>query len=205
MTARPYGTTGTFLRVTPMVTTMPYQHHNTQTRFTSTHTVTRMPTSTQTGFVRVGISISVCTLTRATKTLVTSTSTATRAEWAPPVMLIGTVTQMAGSDGIAAMRMESPIDGSSVPRRVCVEEFAQDGECILYSAVRDEASALNRTATEIWQLCDGSQNIGAIAAALATRYGVDPELMIDDVSCALRGLRARGLIEFTRGTAAATQ
>lgn len=110
---------------------------------------------------------------------------------------------MAGGDGIGAMRPEPPIDGTSVPRRVCVEEFAQDGECLLYSAVRDEASALNRTATEIWQLCDGLQSIGAIAAVLATRYGVGEELMLDDVASALKALHARGLIEFIRSTATA--
>ena len=110
---------------------------------------------------------------------------------------------MAGSDGMAVMRREPPIDGASVPRRACVEEFAQDGECLLYSAVKDEASALNRTATEIWQLCDGLRCIGGIAAVLATRYGVATELMLDEVALALSALHARGLIEFTGGTDAA--
>jgi len=60
-----------------------------------------------------------------------------------------------------------------VPRQRTVETFASDGEALLYSATRDEASALNRTATEIWELCDGTKTVGAIARALSQRYGVD--------------------------------
>ena len=107
---------------------------------------------------------------------------------------------MAGSDGLTSLRLEPPIDGGSVPRPACVEAFAQDGECLLYSAVLDQASALNRTATEIWQLCDGLQSAAVIAAVLATRYGVDAESMLDEVVGALGALHARGLIEFPRDT-----
>ena len=82
-----------------------------------------------------------------------------------------------------------------VPRQRTVEAFASDGESLLYSATRDEASALNRTATEIWQLCDGTRSIGAIARVLGQRYGVDDTHLLADVTAAVETLAARGLVD----------
>ena len=82
-----------------------------------------------------------------------------------------------------------------VPSRRQVETFASDGESLLYSATRDEASALNRTATEIWELCDGTRSIGTIARALGQRYGVDDAYLLADVTAAVATLRARGLVD----------
>jgi pyrroloquinoline quinone biosynthesis protein D len=87
------------------------------------------------------------------------------------------------------------IHPASVPSKLRVEAFASGGEALLYSAMRDEASALNRTATEIWELCDGSRTIGAIARALGQRYGVDEEYLLADVTAAVTTLRARGLVD----------
>ena len=86
-------------------------------------------------------------------------------------------------------------DRSIVPRRAKVDEFLSDGECLLYSAVHDQASVLNRTGTEIWELCDGSRSIGAIARTLAARYGVDEELLVDDIAAAVGMFRERGLVD----------
>jgi hypothetical protein len=72
----------------------------------------------------------------------------------------------------------------------------------VYSSVRDEASALNTTATEIWQLCDGALSISGIAQVLGQRYGVDTGLLVEDVASALIALGARGLVEFPTGPAA---
>ena len=90
-------------------------------------------------------------------------------------------------------------DGSALPRRIAVEELIQDGECLLYHPSRDEASALNRTATEVWSLCDGRLPLSGIAGVLGERYGVDGAMLLDDVARALAALRARGLIEFLPG------
>jgi pyrroloquinoline quinone biosynthesis protein D len=60
---------------------------------------------------------------------------------------------------------------------------------------RDEASALNRTATEIWELCDGTKTIAAIARTLGERYGVDEEYLLADVMTAVTTLRVRGLLD----------
>ena len=85
--------------------------------------------------------------------------------------------------------------GAAVPRQRRVEAFASGGESLLYSAARDEASALNRTATEIWELCDGTKTIAAIAKALAQRYGVDDSYLLADVQAGVTMLRARGLVD----------
>ena len=90
-------------------------------------------------------------------------------------------------------------DGRSLPRRIAVEEFVQEGECLLYNPSRDEASALNRTATEVWSLCDGRLTLSEIAGVLGERYGVSDTMLLDDVARVLAALRARGLIEFLPG------
>ena len=91
-------------------------------------------------------------------------------------------------------------DGRSLPRRIAVEEFVQEGECLLYNPSRDEASALNRTATEVWSLCDGRLTLSGIAGVLGERYGVNDAMLLDDVARVLAALRARGLIEFLPGS-----
>ena len=93
---------------------------------------------------------------------------------------------------------DQPIDVTFVPCQRKVEAFASDGESLLYSAARDEASALNRSATEIWELCDGTKTIAAIARALGERYGVDEAYLLADVTAAVAALRARGLVDVSR-------
>jgi hypothetical protein len=89
------------------------------------------------------------------------------------------------------------IHAKIVPCQRRVEAFASDGEALLYSATRDQASALNRTATEIWELCDSTRTIAAIAHALGQRYGVDGAYLLADVTAAVATLRARGLVDLS--------
>lgn len=95
------------------------------------------------------------------------------------------------ADGVG----ERLIHAALVPCRRRVEAYASDGESLLYSAMRDEASALNRTATEIWELCDGTNTVGAIARALGQRYGVDEAHLLADVTAAVTTLLTRGLVD----------
>jgi hypothetical protein len=97
------------------------------------------------------------------------------------------------TDGAVDLLMHAAI----VPCQRRVEAFASDGEALLYSAAQDQASALNRTATEIWELCDGTRTVGAIARALGQRYGVDDACLLDDVTAAVTTLRARGLVDLS--------
>jgi hypothetical protein len=93
------------------------------------------------------------------------------------------------------------LDHTLVPLRAAVERFDSDGECLTYNPRRDEATALNRSATEIWQLCDGTLTIAGIARVLATRYGVEWELLLSEVEEGLTALDASGLVTFSRDSA----
>jgi pyrroloquinoline quinone biosynthesis protein D len=101
------------------------------------------------------------------------------------------------TDGATDGAGDLPMHAAIVPCRRSVEALASDGESLLYCATRDQASALNRTATEIWELCDGTRTIGAIARALGQRYGVDDEYLLADVTAAVTTLRARGLVDLS--------
>ena len=94
-----------------------------------------------------------------------------------------------------------PIDHTFVPHRASVEGFQANGECVLYHPARDEASALNRTATEIWTLCDGTLTVAAIARVLGERYGLDEGLFLDEVAATLLTMRDRGLVGLSPGQA----
>ena len=104
------------------------------------------------------------------------------------------------AEDASAGREDVVADGRSLPRRIAVEEFVQDGERLLYNPSRDEASALTCTATEVWSLCDGRLTLREIAGVLGERYGVNDAMLLDDVARVLVALRARGLIEFLPGS-----
>jgi hypothetical protein len=106
---------------------------------------------------------------------------------------------MTNAEDASAGKEDVAGSGRTLPRRIAVEELVQDGECLLYNPWRDEASALNRTATEVWSLCDGRLTLSGIAAVLGERYGVTDALLRDDVARVLAAFRARGLIEFLPG------
>jgi Coenzyme PQQ synthesis protein D (PqqD) len=95
-----------------------------------------------------------------------------------------------------ADRERVTLDVTLIPQRAAVDDLLSDGECLVYNSSRDEASALNRSATEIWQLCDGSLSVGSIAHVLGQRYGVDRDLLLEDVVWALHALRTHGLVTF---------
>jgi hypothetical protein len=92
------------------------------------------------------------------------------------------------------------LDVTLIPQRATVDDLLSDGECLVYNSNRDEATALNRSATEIWQLCDGSLRVDGIAHVLGQRYGIDRALLLEDVVHALLALRTHGLVTFVNGS-----
>ena len=198
-------------RMGPLTTITPTQCTPTRT-VTAAHMSTRMPTSTQTRLARSRIPTSTCT--RTTVHLDTS-----HADFHGDTGPRGTARHVdthgdSGAEGSRRMDDIVPDDDADgagdlmihaaiVPRQRRVEAFASDGESLLYSAMRDEASALNRTATEIWELCDGTRTIGAIARALGQRYGVDEAYLLADVTAAVTdasSARARRRVTLTLAT-----
>ena len=107
---------------------------------------------------------------------------------------------MTSAEDASAGKEDVVADGRSLPRRIAVEELVQEGECLLYNSSRDEASALNRTAAEVWSLCDGRLTLSGIAGVLGERYGVNDAMLLEDVAQVLEALRARGLVEFLPGS-----
>lgn len=93
------------------------------------------------------------------------------------------------------MTRSDDVSHVTIPARLAVEECVDGGECLVYCASRDEASVLNRTAREVWMLCDGTHDVAAIGRELARRYGVPPGWLIDEVRMVIRQLHARALIE----------
>lgn len=79
-------------------------------------------------------------------------------------------------------------------RRIAAESFASGAERLVYNSERDEVSALNQTATEIWELCDGTRDVAQVAGVLAEKYGVEPALLLPDVAMLVEALRSRGLL-----------
>ena len=91
--------------------------------------------------------------------------------------------------------MINRIDRKAIPLRRPVEEFTEDGETLLYHPIKDEATILNQSATQVWRLCNGKSNLDEITAELGARYGVEGALLQDDVTTTLIELYSRNLIE----------
>ena len=66
--------------------------------------------------------------------------------------------------------------------------------CVLYHPVTNEAHVLNLTAAYIWNCCDGTRDVTAIAADMAKVCRVPIEEAQRDVRKALRSFRAKQLI-----------
>ena len=68
-------------------------------------------------------------------------------------------------------------------------------EYIFYDPQGHKLHVLNGTAREIYLLCDGKNTIEEIAAALAKRYEVDRDTVLQDTREALERLLELGLVE----------
>lgn len=73
-------------------------------------------------------------------------------------------------------------------------EWLEDG-MVVQTADGRAAHLLNRTAAHIWERCNGTRTVEAIAAQLAAETGADPARVQTDVSAAVADLREKGLVE----------
>ena len=76
-----------------------------------------------------------------------------------------------------------------------LQEQVVDGETVVLDMESGLIHQLNPTASEIWHCLDGTRKIEAIAEHIANMYGVDPELVLADVSNALEEMRKNRLIQ----------
>ena len=75
-----------------------------------------------------------------------------------------------------------------------VTQIEVDGLVSVYSPSTEQVVLLNDTATDVWHLADGEQDLAGIVALLARTYGVDPALIHDDIAATVRSFVQAGLI-----------
>jgi PqqD family protein of HPr-rel-A system len=90
----------------------------------------------------------------------------------------------------------SPI--AAPPRHSQVVKDELDGEAVLFDLRTGDTHRLNATALAVWSRCDGRTTMREIAAQLADRYEVDPEVALDDVEQLVTRLAESGLLDVER-------
>lgn len=55
--------------------------------------------------------------------------------------------------------------------------------------------SLNNIGTEFWEMFDGERTVGELAAEVAVKYDVDPQMVTDDLIELAQKLQEDGLIE----------
>lgn len=91
----------------------------------------------------------------------------------------------------------APEEGSArivLSRREGVAVLDVDDGTSLYHADMDNALVLNATASDIWQLCDGTHTLDDIVGLLAGAYGVPGEQIRPEVESSVRVLRDEGFL-----------
>ncbi|MFQ5463162.1 MAG: PqqD family protein [Phycisphaerae bacterium] len=58
-------------------------------------------------------------------------------------------------------------------RRLDLVQHELDGEALIFDPQSKDTHRLNETALFVWRLCDGTNDLSAMAKALAHRYDVD--------------------------------
>lgn len=69
-----------------------------------------------------------------------------------------------------------------------------DDRVVAFNPATGRAAALNETASQIWNLADGSRDEADVVRELARRYAVDPHTIKAGVLAAIDQLREEGLL-----------
>jgi hypothetical protein len=69
-----------------------------------------------------------------------------------------------------------------------------DDELVVCTPGAVDGYVLNKTAAQIWRLCDGTRDVASVAAGLASMYGLDPDRALADVDACLSELVTFGLL-----------
>jgi hypothetical protein len=76
-----------------------------------------------------------------------------------------------------------------------VVETEIDGCVALYEPANQTALTLNRTASDVWRLADGTLALDQLTDLLARAYGVEPDAIRDDVARTVDRLTSLGFLE----------
>lgn len=69
-----------------------------------------------------------------------------------------------------------------------------EGDCVLLDIDSGEYYSLNEVGGRVWELCDGTRSVGAIAETLCTEYDVPQETTLADAHELLASLADAGLV-----------
>jgi hypothetical protein len=83
------------------------------------------------------------------------------------------------------------------PRRRTGVTFQElpDGSAVVVDEATGSSYALNATAAQVWQLCDGRRTLDDIADALLDRYEATPEQVAESVASFVAHLRELSVLE----------
>ena len=88
----------------------------------------------------------------------------------------------------------SNLNGSRLKRRKCVQSRLVEGEMIVLDREHDLIHQLNKTATFIWEHCDGQQSAADIANSVCENFDFDEATAIKEVLETLERLQNLRLI-----------
>lgn len=90
--------------------------------------------------------------------------------------------------------MTEALTGRVGPPPAHVVETEVGGDISLYDARREHVLVLNRTASDIWLLCDGDLTPKEITSRLASSYQTTADAIRADVEATLREFVAEGFL-----------
>lgn len=93
--------------------------------------------------------------------------------------------------------VEVHVTAATQPLRVNTELVAGevvDGEAVIINLSNGLYYTMDAVGADVWQLIEGGASASHMAAALSTRYGVDPATVLADVTRVIAELVAEGLV-----------
>jgi hypothetical protein len=94
------------------------------------------------------------------------------------------------------------LSASSIPRKSeRIAARAVDGKALLVVVDAGKLHTLNVVGSRVFELCDGTRNVSAIAEQIATEFAVDTGRAERDALAFLSTLIAEGAVELSDGAA----
>lgn len=90
--------------------------------------------------------------------------------------------------------MSSELERLRLKRRMDIKSRLVDGEMVVLDRPHGFIHQLNRTATFIWEQCDGEHTAAEIASHMCENFEVDPTTALNDVIQILNELRKLALV-----------
>lgn len=87
------------------------------------------------------------------------------------------------------------IDADFVARRIpSVASVEIEGEIVLYQTAAETIHVLNPSASVVWKMLDGIEDVEAVSRRLAEEFEIELVLMLEQVSDVIRDFARQGLL-----------